>query len=333
MRSTNTTSIIRPDLGMAVMEYVDTGLAGLIGLQVMPIFPVSEQSAAFPVIPKEALMKLPDTHRAPRGNYPSSDWTYEEGKYSTSENGWEEYIDDTERKLLDRRSPGLADFVAVKRATNIILKNQEKRIAAKLFNAVNFTAHAVTNEWDDATNATPVADVSTGKLAFRSQCGVLPDALVIAYSTFENIKQCASVKDLLKYTYPGIDLNNLNAQDLARLFGLARVFVGNAMYDSAGKGVAATITDIWSNEYAALVKIGQDLQDVVEPCVGRTFLWTEDSPSNPIVEQYRVEGNRSDAFRVRHNTDECLLKSVDSSGTTVSNIAAACVYLFSNITT
>jgi hypothetical protein len=333
MRSSNTSSIIRPDLGMAVTEYLEGPTQGLIGLKVMPIQPVPDESATFKVIPKETMMKIYDTRRADRGTYNRSDWNYEEGFYRTKENGWEELIDDKERARLERTNPGLADFIATKRATNMILKNQEIRVSNKIFNSNNFTAHAITNEWDDYASATPIANIKAAKLAFLDQCGMLPDALIINYAVFENSKSCAEVKDLLKYTYPGMDINNMTSVELARLFGLPQVFIGGAMYDSAGKGVASVMSGIWSDEYAALVKICGDPQDVTSPGVGWTFLWTEDSPQNPVVEQYREEDKRCDVFRVRHNTDEALIKSVDDDGNTVSDISAACVYLMSNLTT
>jgi len=333
MRSSNTPSIYRPDLGVVAVEYLEGEAMSNIGLQIMPPFPVDEQSAVFPVIPAKALLSVEDTSRAPRGRYNRGDWEYEEGKYATRENGWEEPIDDTERKLFERRAPGQGDFIAVKRAMGIIVRNQERRIASKLFNTSNFTAHAVTNEWDDAANATPIDDVTTGKLAFREQCGMLPNGLVISYTTLERLRRSAQIVDLIKYTFPGLDINSVGAAELARVFNVPRVLVGGGIYDSKGKGLSVDITDIWDNEYAALVRTATDRLDIIEPCVGRTFVWTEDSAQEPIVEQYREEQSRSDIFRVRHDSDECLLKSYDSDGNVVSNIAANCVYLFSNITT
>jgi hypothetical protein len=89
----------------------------------------------------------------------------------------------------------------------------------------------------------------------------------------------------------------------------------------------------WDQDAARhLIRVASGL-DITEPCIGRTFLWTEDSPANPIVESYRDETVRSDIVRVRHNVDECYIQSKDSSGSVVSNIAAACSYLLSNITT
>lgn len=332
MRATSGSSIYRPDLGLAIMEYVEGETMGFIGTELMPIFPVPEQASTIPVIPKEAMLKIPSTARAPRGGYQRGDWEYERGKYSTSENGWEEPLDDTERKLFEQEVPGAGDFIATKRAWNHIMRSQEKRIADMLFNATNFTAHAVSDEWDDGVNATPIDDVNDGIISFRSACGMLPDVLVIAYSTFLDLKNCTQIVDRLKYTYPGIDINRMNSQQLAAVFNVPRCLVAGSIYDSAKKGAAASISDLWSNEYALLAKIAST-GDIAQPGLGFTFLWTEDSAENPIVEQYREDQIRSDIFRCRHNTDEWLMHSENTSGTTVSSIYAACGYLFSNITT
>ena len=40
------------------------------------------------------------------------------------------------------------------------------------------------------------------------------------------------------------------------------------------------------------------------PAIGRTFLWTEDSPTNMVVESYEENQTRSTVVRVRHNVDE-----------------------------
>jgi hypothetical protein len=326
------TATYRPDLGTAVMEYVEDATMANIGLELMPLFPVALQSASYPVVPKEALLKLPDVSRTTRGKYNRGDFEYEDGYFATKEKGWEEPVDDSERSLLEVKAPGIADYIATERAWGHIMRNQEKRIANTLFNENNFTGHAVGTEWNTLGTATPIDDVGDGISAFRLQCGMLPDVLVISYETFRNLKNVDQIVDRLKYTYPGIDINKMNSQQLAAIFDVPRVLVGGAVYDSAGKGLDASIAGIWDKEYAALVKISSG-RDLTKPGLGRSFLWTEDSAQNPIVEQYREEQTRSDIFRVRHHVDEALMQSKDDSGTVVSNIAAACVYLFKNIHT
>jgi hypothetical protein len=57
---------------------------------------------------------------------------------------------------------------------NHIMRAQEKRIADRVFNASAFTPHAVSNEWDKASAATPITDVNDAKLAFRASAGCCP---------------------------------------------------------------------------------------------------------------------------------------------------------------
>lgn len=327
---TNDTVISRPDLSIVVDEFRETATTGTIGLRVMPFAPMVQQSAEFPVIPKEVMLKIHKTRRGMRGAYPRSDWEFESGYYATKENGWEEAIDDRERKLYARLFD--AEVVATRRATKIIDLAQEQRIANIVFNPFNFTASPVTNEWDDAANATPVTDVNDGQMAVRSQCGMLPNALIISYSTFINLRACEQIVNRLLYTFPGLDLNRLTSAQLAAIFDIEQVLVGGAIYDSADKGQDANIADLWDNEYAMLTVLSSS-SDVSEPCIGRTFRWTEESPGETVVESYRDERVRSDIVRVRHDTDECLMRSFDQNKTVKSNISGAVSLLMANITT
>lgn len=331
-RATKGSAIYRPDLGQVIMEFVEGPQVGFIGLEVMPVFRTAKQASSYPVIPKEALLKIDETQRAPRAAYPRGDWEYERGTFSTSEQGWEEPLDDVEAGLMGQEAPGEAELVATQRAWLKIMRAQEQRIATATFNGTNFSANSVSSEWDSYTTADPVGDVKDGIVAFKNQCGMPPNTLIINFTTFHDIPRCSAVQNLLKYTYPGIDLVNMTSPILASLFGVDRVLVAGSVYDSAGKGQDASIADLWSYEYAMLCRTASG-RDITEPCIGRTFLWTEDSPTNPIVESYRDETVRSDIYRVRHHVSEELIKSVNASGTAVSNVSAACAYLFDNIHT
>jgi hypothetical protein len=328
---TNDTAIQRPDLAAVVSEYRETAVTGMIGKRVLPVFRTSKQTAGFPVIPKEVMLKIHKTNRAMRGAYRSSDWEFEDGFYFTRENGWEERIDDRERKLYATLFD--AEVVATQRAARIVDMNQELRIASKVFNPTNFAVHNLVNEWDDAAGATPIDDVNAGRNAIRQASGLLPNILIIAWTTFQNLKNCDQIVDRLKYTFPGIDLNRMTTQELARVFDVPQVLVGGAIYDSADKGKDAVIADVWSDEYAMLTVVSE-AASISEPCIGRTFMWDqENAGEGNIVESYRDEPRRSDVVRVRHDSDERFIQSVEESGAVKSNIAAAVSYLFGNVTT
>ena len=311
------TAAQRPDLA-AVVNEADDRPSAAIGLQVMPLFPVPEQTGQFPVLPAEVMFSMPETRRTSRGEYHRSDWEWEWDNYATEENGFEEPVDDREVKLYRRYFD--AEKMAAIRARRIILRKQEKRIADMVFNASNFTAHQVTNEWDDGANATPIDDVKAGRKAIHDVIGIEPNTLVIAYSTYLDLGLCDQIVDRIKYTNPSVRRGDIGTGLLAVAFGVDQVVVGDALYNEAKKGQDASLSPIWSNEYAMLCVTsgGQMLGDV--PCLGRTFLWTADSPTNTVVESYRDEKIRGDVIRVRHETDEEFI-STDAG------------YLLSNITT
>lgn len=319
MRPEAGVAVGRPDLGAIAWEFMeDSARQGYIGLQVMPRFDVAEKTAQYPTIPREVLLKIPSTRRAAKAGYNRAPWEFGMDNYTCEEDGWEEVIDDVERKLYRRFFD--AERVATLRATSILLRSMEKRIADTVFNATTFTAHAVTNEWDDTANATPLADVKAGKLAIRAATGLTPNALVITYSTFLDLGLNAEILNRIKYTNPGITPGEISVELLSQYFGV-QVIVGNAVYDSAKKGKAATVVDIWNKEYAMLCRVASGSQaDVLEPSLGRTFLWTEDAADTLVTESYRDNEVRGDVVRVRQQTAHKVL-SVDSA------------YLMNNITT
>ena len=322
MRPTSGTTLQRPDLGAIAYEYMsEASQMGFIGLEVMPIFRVSESSADYPKIPIEALLKLPDTKRAPRSDYGRSDYEFETGTYACVEHGWEEAIDDVEAKLYQRYFD--AEEVATRRAVDIILRSQEARIASAVFNTANITGTAaVSTEWSSGATATPRSDVTTGKQAMRAASGLMPNALAMNLKVFENLLRCAEITDALQYTNP-IQLGGLDAQKaaLAMYFGVDRLLVGGAVKDGAKKGQDVSISDIWDSEYVGLLKVSDGGMDLREPALGRTFLWTEDSPENTVVETYREDSKRSDIVRVRHNVDDDAF-TFTGAGYLLSNITA-----------
>ena len=330
-------AIRRPDLQQLVREYIEgdiSAMNGFIADKVMPIYEVNEKTATYDVVPKEAFLKIQDTNRAADGTYNRNNWQYETGYYSCIEQGWEEPLEDTQRADFDQRNGiGTAEMITMERGMSILMRSREQKVSAAVFNATNFTANAITNEWDDATNAVPIDDIKAGKVSVRNASGIVPNTLIINYNVFENLKRCDQVVDLLTYNFGAeVNLTQLSIAQLASVLGVENILVAGAMYDSAAGGQDASITQLWSNEYAMLTRIETGI-DISRPQLGRTFLWTMDSPGMPITEQYREEQTRSDIYRVRYYADHALIASRNSSGTIVSNISAAVSYLFSNVTT
>jgi hypothetical protein len=294
----------RPELAALAFAYaLEASQRGFIGLSVFPIFEVLLQASVYPVIPAEAFLKLYETKRTARSSYGRSDFEFDDGEYFCREHGWEEPIDDTERKMYRRFFD--AETVATQRAIDILLRGQEKRIAGKVTDITKLPNGAVTKKWNDP-NASPRDDVKAAIKLMRDTIGLVPSCLCLTWNDFQNVLVAPELKDYLKFTTPYlVDTFEGQKRVLAQYLNVGAVNVGNAIYDSAKKGQKLKPADIWPNGKATLCVTPTNALDLKEPSLGRTFLWTDDSPQNLTTESYREEQTRSDIIRCRQNTDEC----------------------------
>ena len=300
-----TNSIIRPDLGVLAYEYsLGAATQGFIGHQVLPGFNTVLQSSQYPVIPAEAILESADTQRAPRTASARGDWEFDFKDYTCKENGWEEPLDDTEAALFARYFD--AETVAVQRATLMVLRSQERRVAAKVMDTGTFKNAAVAHAWNSYADADPLADVNRAKDYFRFSVGLKPNALIMDEDVLKHISMCDAVMDRIKYSNPNAIRGELSMEQLKAYFSVPTIIVAGAVYNKAAKRRPKEIATIWPTDMIMLACISGGGQNLKEPCLGRTFLWEEDSPGMLTTEQYREEQTRSDIYRVRQNTDECI---------------------------
>lgn len=300
-----TNAIIRPDLGVLAYEYsLGAATQGFIGHQVLPPFNTVLQSSQYPVIPAEAILETADTQRAPRTAYARGDWEFDFKDYTCKENGWEEPLDDTEAVLFSRYFD--AETVAVQRATLMVLRSQERRVATKVMDTNTFSNAPAAHAWNSYADADPLADVNKAKDHFRYSVGLKPNALIMDEDVLKHISMCDAVMDRIKYSNPNAIRGELTLEQLKAYFSVPTIIVAGAVYNKAAKRRPKEIATIWPTDMVMLACLSGGGQNLKEPCLGRTFLWEEDSPGMLTTEQYREEQTRSDIYRVRQNTDECI---------------------------
>jgi hypothetical protein len=314
---TSATTLQRPDLGELAYEYMESPDGfGMMGLDILPIHPVMEKSADYPVIPTESILKIQDVKRQANGHYNRSDWEFEMKTYACEERGWEEPVERSERNNYARLFD--LEMEAASRANGIIMRRQEYDIAALLFSATTFSGRtaAVTTEWSTSATATPRADILTAQQASL----IYLDSGACSLKVFQNLVNTSEVKTALRYTNP-IEMGGLEAQRamVAQYLGLDNLFVSNAKKDTAKKGQSTTGADIWDDEYFLVFKRAT-AASMKQPALGRTFLWTPDSPNILTVDQYEEPQSDSDIYRVRHNADEVV--QFTGAGYLLSNITA-----------
>lgn len=310
---------LRPDLDSSFEEFsLEQDRLGFIGLKVAPVIEAKVAGGTFGRIPVEQLLQKRTTARNARGGYSRGDWEFEPDSFATKEHGAEEPLDDSELATFNEFD---VEQYSAERARDVVLRNYEQEVCDGLSNTSVWTPTAITNEWDDFTNATPVNDVLTAKKAVWAACGLWPNALVINRNVFLNLRECAQVLERIKYA--GFDdpkSASITAAVLAQLFDLEHVIISGSAKNTADKGLAMALSPLWSDEYAMVCRVAET-SDPKEPCVARTIHWGGDgSKIDGTTEEYRDETTRGGVVRVRHQRQFKVMYK-------------ECAHLLSNITT
>lgn len=306
----------RPDLGV-YFQALDLAAMrqGFIGLSIAKMFPVALQSANFSRIRQRDLLQRRHTLRAPGAGYALQKWNFIQDNYSTNEHGAEETLDRRERKMYAYTGI-MQDLIAAERARDVVLREQEIRIAESAFSTTATDVEglaqgtgAVSKAWSDVNNGTPLDDITSAINAFFDQFGYEPNTVVMNDNLMRAFKTNASVVDRLKFS--GVDdpkaLGVKTIVDFFATSGIKQVLVGKGRYNSGSEGAAVTFSKIWSTDKCLVSRVAETL-DPREPCIMRCFMWTEDGSSEGgTIEQYPWEPDRSDRIRCRIDVHEKLL--------------------------
>ncbi len=299
----------RVDIGGAFEEY-SSAQVQFIGLRAMPLLPVDKESGNFSAITREACLRDHDVNRAADGGYNRDSFDAEDVAYSTSEKGVEVKADDTlVRKYQNDFDVGR---LSAQKAMDWLLSKQERAIATTLFDTAVWTGAAYYTDVSATPWATSTTDVvaliNAAKIAVMALTGMEPRTLIcskqVAFYLSNN-------DDLIGRVAPqGNALGAAITARIAEWLDLDQVLAGSLAYNSADEGRTISMSQAWSNTYAMLALTAPEGSPGSAPCVGRCPIWTADSPTNVIVEQYRDESVRSDIYRVRQYTG---IKVIDKS--------------------
>lgn len=300
---------LRPELAGSFMAFdMEGSRRGFIAGRALRPINTMKKSGVHGKIPLNELLRTPQTKRAPKSGYARDDFQWETASFACEEHGMEGVVDDEEaamyRDYLD------VERLAAMRAVDAVLRRAEIDASDTLFNTTTWTGSAlttaITNEWDDHTNAVPLDDVLAAKVKVFEGIGEWPNALILPKSVFLHLRECAQVLDRLKYSgFKDPTAANVNEDVLAQVFDLRHILVAGAAKNSAIEGQTATPVEVWSDEYAMVAKVAET-DDIAEPCVGRSYLWDEiamqgaDGPLPWVFETYDEAARRGSVVRARN---------------------------------
>lgn len=303
---------LRSDLAAMVEYDLTMARSGFIADLVLPVTEVMLASDEYSVIPIEQLLRENDDSRAEGAGYGRDDIKFDVDSYICTEHGLEGALDDRATKryrdLID------AEMHIVNRTKDTVLRNREKRVADLIFNTTTWTGSALTtdgSDWTTYNTATPVQDVEGAIRKVRDNSGQMPNALILPWLRYRDLRFCDEIVDRLKYHgHTDVTPSKIVPSMLAEVFDLDRVIVAGAQRNSANEAVAASLTDTWDPTMAMIAHIATG-DDFAIPCIGRTFHWNEDGSMGTMgatIESYRDESRRSTIYRYRMDVAEKVIR-------------------------
>ena len=301
MVAPSSATFLRPDLGSAFSEFdLAAAAAGFVGLQVYTPFESALQTANFSVIPVEQLLQQRETLRAPGAGYSRGTYTFEQDNFVCQEHGAEDVVGDRERNIYQFSFD--VERIAAERAVGFVLRQHEEQVADAIMDTAVISNTAATAVWSNNANGRPVDDVIGALNSIRTQSGLLGNCVVMDVSLFRHLQTSDQILDRIKYSGGNADPASVNELALAAVFGVEKVIIAGGVKNTAAQGQAASLGAIYDGAkcFVGRISTGADLRD---PCIGRTFLNTNDGAGSLVVEQYRDDARRADIIRARLDFD------------------------------
>jgi len=308
MAYANSNALPRAEISQAVFEAQSNSNAlPFIGLQAYPILTVPARSGEYlkidvgtgEVFNPDGLKTEAGSNRARVTRRFTSD-TYACSSF------------ELEELLPDETTMDLGRYFDVEVASASFLNTQllighEQRVADIVF-GTGFTAVSATAAYTaGATGNIDLAfDVDAAQVELAKK-NVQADTVIMSLQVFNRVRRSTKLlTNIFGLVKP--DVRPATAQEVADALGVQQILIGRAAKNGAKKGQAYSGSFIWNNNKIAVAKLGSGQFN--NGGVGRTILWSEDSPTAVVAETYRDEARRSNVIRCRHNTSE---KTIDAS--------------------
>jgi len=325
------TSTSTADIGLLVQEYSDNLAGAFMGRRICPPIMGEKEKGDYDLLELSEMTKIVgDLQRTDSSAFARVRHTHTTDSFETFDYGLEEPIADAAMM----RSSWSKRVKVARSLQRAIMVEEEYRWATLLFNETTFSGYtkAITNEWDDLSNATPINDVADGRLQLVRQLGGIVDpemeiVLAISEAVFVNLTKCTQII-AAQSGGTGSDTTKKKSVSKAELAGILNI---SAVETSAIQRNAA---DIWDDEYALLFVRSMTGASAATPArltegtgdpdevlqLGRTIIWEAMADIETMIKVYREEEIESDIVRVRQYQDEKVM--VAGAGVLFTNVTS-----------
>lgn len=241
-----------------------------IAEQILPVFPVKKQNGKYYVYDAESLRSV-KTLRALGSGANEVDYGVSlSGTYGCDDNALKEFVP---QEIIDQADQPIDPLIdATENVTERIKIGAEKALATAMAATGTITHYSTlsgTDRWDDYTNSDPIDDIKTAKAAVHGYIFREPNVLVLQKQVYEKLLDHPDIIERIKYSQLGVASPEL----LARLFGVEKVLIAGAGYNSADEGQTDSISYIWG-KHAWLVYVAPTVK-AKQMTFGYTFKYED----------------------------------------------------------
>lgn len=299
-----------PDISMVHVDQALTNVsiayrnAQFIADQVFQPIPVSKQSNKYFIYSKDRF-RIMDDARRPGARANEINWTLSTDTYFAEGHALAQAIPDELRANADQAID--VDVDTTETLTDLIYVQREIQVASVATDPTVVTqtsALAGTSQWSDFTNSDPIAAIETQKATIQKQIGQPPNALVVGYPVFLQLRQHPKIIDRFKYTQVGI----LQPDHLKSVFNVDFFMIGGAIKNLANEGDADNFDYIWGKNALLFYKPLTPGRRTVS--LGYQFTWLFGANTDGfLVKRYRDESRTADVVEVQLYYDSKVVAS------------------------
>lgn len=293
----NDVQIAEPVLTNLLVGYMQADTR-FVASRVFPAVPVDKDSGQYFIVTKKYWFTDELEERAPGDTFAAAGFGLDSASYSTIQYALEYIIADETR--ANSQLPMDLEQVGLQWLAQKSLIRKERAFASDfMVTGVWGTDNSLSTKWSDYGASDPVSNVRTAKRTISQNTGQNANVMVCGEIVEDVLLNHPDILDRLKYNEIASAANTRAA--LAAIFGLERVDVGNAIYNSANTGQTAVMSPIIDDD--ALIAYVPGTVGLMTPCAGKTFVW---NPGGGIgsVRMRRADERDADALKHKEQWDQ-----------------------------
>lgn len=257
-----------------------------IAEEVFPVIPVMKESDLYYTFTREELRDV-DSRRAAGALAKEVEWVPSTATYTAEEYAMRHLLPD--RLVNNADAPVRPRMTTTAKLMKWIQLGQEKRVQALCQGTANSVATVAASPKWDGTSPTIEKDIDTAKDSVRNNCGVEPNAIVLAENVKDVVKRDSTLRDLIRYVI-NVGAGNkellMNGELPPVMFNLAIIIAG-AVEDTSKLGQSSTIAKIWNDSVPVFYR-------ELAPSLDAVTWGYQMRVQNPIVTTYRDDPRKGE---------------------------------------